>query len=270
MNAVTDPSGDAGPPGERLIAAEGLEVAFGGRRVLEHVDITVSAGEIVTVIGPNGSGKSTLVRTLLGLQPLSAGHVWRKPGLTIGYVPQKLQVDAIMPLTVTRFLTLTGRHDRATVERALAETGVGHLADAQFHVLSGGEHQRVLLARALLRSPDLLVLDEPVQGVDFTGEAALYELIGVIARRHRCGILMVSHDLHVVMAATDRVVCLNHHICCAGTPEAVTHHPEYRRLFGARAAGALALYSHHHDHHHHTVSGAVVTPETNRPEPPHA
>jgi zinc transport system ATP-binding protein len=236
-----------------------LRVAIGARVILDGIDISVSPGEIVTVIGPNGAGKTTLLRVLLGLLKPSGGTVERRPGLRVGYLPQRMQIDPVLPLTVGRLMTLTQRSNAGAIGAALAEMGVAHLWTAQASTLSGGELQRVLLARALLRDPDLLALDEPVHGVDFAGEAALYELINSIRARRGCGVLMISHDLHVVMAATDRIVCLNRHVCCAGTPEAVSRHPEYARLFGPRAASALAVYTHHHDHGH-GLAGEVVRP----------
>lgn len=225
--------------------------------MLESVDISVDAGEIVTVIGPNGAGKTTLVRVLLGLLQPDAGRVSRGEDLRVGYLPQRFEVDRTLPLDVRRLMTLTGPAKHPDIVDALKETGADHLIDAPFQTLSGGEMQRVLLARTLLRRPALLVLDEPVQGVDYTGEAALYELIGQIRSRYGCGVLMVSHDLHVVMGATDRVVCLNRHVCCEGAPDAVSHHPEYLRLFGAGLGRAYAVYQHAHDHTH-APSGEVV------------
>jgi zinc transport system ATP-binding protein len=251
-----DPSAAAGAAGP-LVAATGIGLAIGGHSILSGVDVAVDAGEIVTVIGPNGAGKTTLVRILLGLLPADVGTVRRRPGLRVGYVPQRLGLDRTLPLTVGRLMTLTARRPAGQVRAALAETGVEALFPASVHTVSGGELQRVLLARALLRDPDLLVLDEPVQGVDFGGQAALYTLIGAIRRRRGCGVLLVSHDLHLVMAATDHVLCLNRHVCCAGAPEAVGRHPEYARLFG-RQATAFGVYEHHHDHAH-TLSGDVVT-----------
>ncbi len=240
-----------------LLAAKGLGIRRGGRWLLHDIDLTVGRGEIVTVIGPNGGGKTTLLRALLGLIRSDAGRVERQTDCAIGYLPQRVQIDAILPLTVRRLITLTARHDRAAVTRALGETGVEALVDQPVQALSGGEFQRVMLARALLDGPDLLVLDEPVQGVDFAGQAALYDLIGSLRDRSGCGILLVSHDLHLVMAATDRVVCLNQHICCTGAPREVTRHAEYRRLFGDHALDGFALYRHHHDHDH-DLTGAVV------------
>jgi zinc transport system ATP-binding protein len=235
---------------EVLAGLDNVGVRRGGRWLVRGVSFDVRAGEIVTLIGPNGSGKSTTARALVGVMKPDEGAVARRGGLRVGYVPQKLSIDRTLPLTVTRLMTLTARHGRTEIAAALEEVGIGHLAGAQVQALSGGEFQRALLARAMLRKPELLVLDEPVQGVDYTGEAALYELIGRIRDRTGCGVLLISHDLHIVMAATDTVICLNGHVCCRGTPQAVSSDPKYRQLFGQRAAGALAVYSHRHDHTH--------------------
>ena len=225
--------------------------------VLNGVDMEVRAGEIVTMVGPNGAGKTTLVRALLGLIRPASGRIHRQPGLRIGYSPQHLHLDATLPLSVARFLTLGGRAPRPRLRELLAEVGVEGVLDSQVADISGGELHRVLLARALLRKPDLLVLDEPLAGVDVAGQSELYRLIADIRDRYACGVLMVSHDLHVVMAATDKVVCINHHVCCTGRPESVTRHPEFVALFGPHVAEGLAVYSHHHDHQH-DVAGAPV------------
>lgn len=235
---------------EVLVDVAGAGVRRDGRWLVEGVDLAIRRGEIVTMIGPNGSGKSTTAKLVTGVLKPTAGTVARKAGLRIGYVPQKLAIDWTMPLTVRRMMTLTGQYGRDEISRALEATGVLHLGEAEVQNLSGGEFQRALLARAMIRKPDLLVLDEPVQGVDFSGEVALYDLIGQIRDQTGCGILLISHDLHVVMAATDTVICLNGHVCCRGTPESVARSPEYLSLFGARAASALAIYQHHHDHTH--------------------
>ena len=219
--------------------------------------MAVSNGEVVTLIGPNGAGKTTLVRVLLGLLQVDRGAVHRNASMSVGYVPQRIHFDFTLPLTVERLMTLTGRRSDATVREALEETAVGHLVSARVSELSGGELQRVLLARALVRMPNLLVLDEPVQGVDYTGEADLYELIAGIVDRRGCGVLLVSHDLHLVMAATDRVVCLNRHVCCTGVPQEVVGHDEFRRLFGPRTATGAAIYRHTHDHVH-DLAGEVA------------
>jgi zinc transport system ATP-binding protein len=245
--------------GASLVALDGVTVNRGGRAILSRVGLAVAPGEIVTIIGPNGAGKTTLLKVVLGLVQPDSGAVLRRPGMRYGYVPQRIQLDPALPLSVRRLMALTHRHSAAAIGAALAETGVGHLGEADVHSLSGGEFQRVLIARALLGRPDLLVLDEPVQGVDFAGEVALYDRIAQIRDRHGCAILLVSHDLHVVMAATDRVICLHGHVCCAGVPQEVAANPEYARLFGPRAAGTVALYRHRHDHAH-GLSGEVVEP----------
>jgi zinc transport system ATP-binding protein len=235
---------------EKLAEVNEAGVRRDGRWLVENISLSIARGEILTLIGPNGSGKTTTAKLVTGVTRPDAGSVWRKPGLRVGYVPQKLAIDWTLPLTVKRLMSLTASHKRGEVDAALDRVGIAHLAQAEVQNLSGGEFQRALLARAMLRKPDLLVLDEPVQGVDFSGEVALYDLIGQIRDETGCGILMISHDLHVVMAATDTVICLNGHVCCRGAPEQVARSPEYLSLFGARAASALALYQHHHDHTH--------------------
>ncbi|MHC8493253.1 zinc ABC transporter ATP-binding protein ZnuC [Thalassospira sp. SM2505] len=240
-----------------LIEGRGLTLSFGSERVLDQVSLSIRAGEIITLIGPNGAGKSTLVKTLLGLQKPDSGEVIRKPGLRVGYVPQKLAIDQVLPLTVKRFLTLTRSATRNHCEKVLTQVGASHVIDAQMSSLSGGEAQRVMLARTLLLRPELLVLDEPTQGVDVSGQAELYRLIDEIRHELDCAVLMISHDLHLVMAKTDQVVCFNRHVCCSGIPETVRQHPEYRSLFGVREADAIGIYTHEHDHEH-DLSGHVV------------
>ncbi|MFN4088681.1 MAG: ATP-binding cassette domain-containing protein [Alphaproteobacteria bacterium] len=232
--------------------------------ILERVDLEVHAGEIVTLVGPNGAGKTTLARILLGLEKGDSGTVDRMRGCVVGYVPQRMTVDPVLPLTARRFLTLVGRGSRGSVEACLTEVGAGGLADRALQELSGGELQRVLLARALVRHPNLLILDEPVQGVDFNGQFELYDLIKRIRDRRGCGVLIISHDLHLVMAATDRVVCLNRHVCCAGHPEDVSRDPAYIALFGPRAARELAVYHHDHDHRHDLHGEVVPLPAARR------
>jgi len=235
---------------QTLVEMRNAGVHRAGRWLVRGVDLTVRRGEIVTLIGPNGSGKSTTVKMAIGVLQPDEGIVRRAPALKVGYVPQKVTVDWTLPLSVERLMTLTGPLDRQKMAESLDAAGIAHLARAEVQALSGGEFQRALLARALAREPDLLVLDEPVQGVDFTGEIALYQLIGEIRDRTGCGVLLISHDLHVVMAATDTVLCLNGHVCCRGTPENVLKSLEYVKLFGARAGETLAIYRHHHDHTH--------------------
>ncbi len=250
------------PPGA-LVEATDVTVSYRGRTVLDHVDISVGRGEIVTLIGPNGSGKSTLIRVLLGLTRPNAGASWRHDGLCVGYVPQHLQLDKALPLTARRFLSLPGRAGAAAVRDAAAEVGAESLLDRQFQDLSGGEMKRVMLARALLRDPDLLVLDEPTANVDVTGQAEFYDLIRAIRDRRKCGVLVVSHDLHLVMAATDRVICLNGHVCCHGAPAHVSRHPEYLALFGPRLGSTFAIYSHDHDHRHDLAGEPIADPDEN-------
>ena len=233
-----------------LVMLDNAGVHRGGRWLVRGVSMAVGQGEIVTLIGPNGSGKSTTAKMALGLLSPNEGAASRRAGLRVSYVPQKLAVDWTLPLTVSRFMRLTGHVSEPDARAAMASTGVAHLAGAEVRTLSGGEFQRVMLARAMARKPQLLVLDEPVQGVDFTGEIALYDLIDRIRDELHCGVLLISHDLHVVMAATDRVICLNGHVCCSGTPTTVASSPEYKALFGARAASTLAVYEHRHDHTH--------------------
>jgi zinc transport system ATP-binding protein len=233
-----------------LISARGLRLARAGRPILVDIDIDIAPGEIVTLIGPNGAGKTMLVRALLGLEPLDGGEVRRRHGLVIGYAPQRFDIDRAIPLTVARFIALGRRGSREEIERVLTDVGAGSLFDRQLSELSGGELQRVVLARALIRSPSLLVLDEPVRGVDYAGEAELYTLIGRLRTERGFGVLLVSHDLHVVMAQSDRVICLNRHVCCSGVPQSVAQHPEYARLFGPQAARAFGVYLHEHDHRH--------------------
>ena len=238
-----------------LVVGRALTVSFGGRRVLDRIDITVKAREIVTLIGPNGAGKSTLVRVLLGLVRPDQGDVRRREGLRVGYVPQRLELDDAIPLSVARFLTLGGWRARGEIEQVLREVGAGHAIDRQVRALSGGELQRVALARALLRNPELLVLDEPARGVDHVGEAELYALIARLRDARGLGVLLVSHDLHVVMASSDRVICVNGHICCSGKPSSVAQDPAYQQLFGLEGARNVAIYSHHHDHRHDPETG---------------
>jgi len=235
---------------EALIEARRLGLDDGGRAILYDIDFAVRSGEIVTLVGPNGAGKTTLLRALIGALTPSRGTVRRKPGLRIGYTPQRLAIDRTLPMTVDRFLALGGESDRAGRRAVLETVGIGEFGDAQVADLSGGELQRAALARALLRRPDLLALDEPTQGLDQLGEAAFYRLIDRVRRETGAAVCMVSHDLHVVMGASDRVVCLNGHVCCEGAPVQVSAMPEYRALFGLGTQGALALYRHEHDHAH--------------------
>lgn len=240
-----------------LATLDNISVTFGSRHVLSDISLTLQPGKILTLLGPNGAGKSTLVRVVLGLISPTSGTLTRQPGLRIGYVPQKLHLDATMPLTVSRFMRLKPGVRRQDILPALKRVQAAHLIDQPMQKLSGGENQRVLLARALMNSPQLLVLDEPTQGVDVNGQLALYNLIDSLRCELGCAVLMVSHDLHLVMAKTDEVLCLNEHICCSGSPEVVSMHPEFIAMFGNRGAEQLAIYRHHHNHRH-DLKGKVI------------
>lgn len=269
MGAEPHAGGDSARPGSPaaeggrfdrtrpLVEARGVSVRFGRRRVLDAVDLAVHAGEIVTLIGLNGAGKSTLVRVLLGIVRPGRGEVRRAPGLRIGYAPQHVHRDPVLPMTVRRFLTLAAPAPPERLAALLDEVGAAAILDHPLASISGGELHRVLLARALLREPELLVLDEPLAGVDVTSQSALYRLIATIRDRHGCGVLLVSHDLHLVMAATDTVVCINRHVCCTGHPRTVARDPAFVSLFGPHVASALAVYRHSHDHHHDALGEPV-------------
>jgi zinc transport system ATP-binding protein len=245
---------------DRLVLLSGVSLAYGKRQVLEKITFEVRAGEIVTLIGPNGTGKTSLAKIVLDLVKPDRGQVERRPHLQFGYVPQRIAIDRTLPLSVSGFLNLPRRLPSAEIAAVLDEVGAAGLVEQPLHALSGGELQRVMLARAIMRNPDLLVLDEPLQGVDFGGQLSLFQLIRDLRARRGCGVLLISHDLHLVMAGTDKVVCINRHVCCSGEPEAVSRHPEYLELFGDQAAKGLAVYSHHHDHSH-GVSGEIILPD---------
>lgn len=240
-----------------LATLKNISVSFGSRWVLKNISLSLQTNRILTLVGPNGAGKSTLVRVVLGLLPPTEGTINRLPGLRIGYVPQKLYIDATLPLTVNRFMLLKSGVKKADILPALTRVQAAHLLHHPMQKLSGGENQRVLLARALLNKPQLLVLDEPIQGVDINGQLALYDLIEQLRKELECAILMVSHDLHLVMAKTDEVLCLNQHICCSGTPEVVSMHPEFITMFGKLGAQQLAIYRHDHNHQH-DLRGRIV------------
>ncbi|WP_094021521.1 ATP-binding cassette domain-containing protein [Maliponia aquimaris] len=253
-----------------LIEARGMAVRQGAAEVLRDVDFAIRPREIVTVVGPNGSGKSTLLRALIGALKPVRGRVTRQPDLRLGYVPQGLKIDPSLPMTAARFMSLPQRVPAAEIAAALDEAGAGDLGGRQMAALSGGQFQRVLLARALLAQPQLLILDEPTTGLDQPGQASFYLRLEHLRDRLGCAVLMVSHELHVVMSASDRVICLNGHVCCEGLPEVVAQAEEYRALFGTGTQGALALYRHEHTHrhdHNHSHDHAHVHAPA---EPPHA
>lgn len=238
-----------------LVSARGLGFARHGRNILSGIDLDVRPGEIVTLIGPNGAGKTTLVKLILGIERPDRGQIVMSRTTRIGYVPQRFEIERAIPMTVARFLALGNPATSDAIAATLKDVGAERTSNQQLSQLSGGETQRVLIARALLRNPNLMVLDEPARGVDYVGEADLYDLIGRIRDERKLGVLLISHDLHVVMAKSDRVICLNGHVCCSGQPETVAQHTEYARLFGPQASSTLGVYLHHHDHAH-DISGA--------------
>lgn len=244
---------------EPLLRLEQATVNFSGTAAVDRVDLVIQPTDIITLIGPNGAGKTTLIKAILGIQPLSSGRLWRRQGLRIGYMPQRLQLQPTLPLSVERFLAFTGA-GKQQIQEALGRTRIEHLLKSSIHNLSGGEMQRLLLSRALLRKPHLLVLDEPAQAVDVNGQAAMYDLIRSLRDELSCAILMISHDLHLVMASTDRVICLNQHVCCSGSPELVSTDPAFTELFGQRVAESLAVYHHRHNHQH-DLHGEVLNPD---------
>ncbi len=241
-----------------LIELKDVTYAPQGKTTLNNISLQIMPRQIVTLIGPNGAGKTTLAKLILGLIKPNKGTVTRKASLRVGYMPQRFPIDHNLPLSVDNFLALSGAKKEARIN-ALKTTGVAHLAHHQISWVSGGEMQRVLLARAILKKPDLLVLDEPAQGVDLPGQSYLYQLINRLRDELHCAIVLVSHDLHLVMANSDDVICLNQHICCQGTPDSVYNNPEYVALFGQLPSPNITTYTHHHDHHH-DIDGAIDTP----------
>lgn len=238
------------PKKNQLISAEKISLKLSGKTILDNISLTINKGEVVTLIGPNGAGKTTLMKVLLGITKPDGGNINKTQNLVIGYVPQRISINPLMPISVKRFMSLARQVSPLDIKSALEEVGAEHLLNNQMKILSGGELQRVLLAHALLQTPDLLILDEPVQGMDIGGQAKFYEHLEKIRHRLECGVLMSSHDLHMVMATTDDVICMHHHICCAGKPADVSRDPALLEMFGEKAIRSLAVYSHDHDHRH--------------------
>lgn len=234
----------------QLILLDNVSVEIKHQKILHNVSLSINTNQIVTLLGPNGAGKSTLVKVILGLMPYTSGKITCLDNLTIGYVPQSIKLNPTLPITVKRFMCLNKQLNNKNILNILSMVKAEYLIDKSMHLLSGGELQRVLLAQALAKRPQLLILDEPTQGVDVNGQVLLYDLISSAKTQFNCGILMVSHDLHLVMAKTDEVICLNHHICCSGTPASVSNDPEFISLFGQQGASQIAVYKHHHNHLH--------------------
>lgn len=233
-----------------LVQLDNINVTFDQQPILQNISLKIYPNSITTIVGPNGGGKSTLLKVLLKLLPATSGEVSHQKGLKIGYVPQKLHLDPSIPITVRKFLSLKPNSTNALIDEALSLFSINHLSENRMQKLSGGELQRVLLARAILDRPQLLVLDEPMQGVDITGQTELYQLLNKTRAWLNCAILMVSHDLNIVMANTDEVLCVNRHICCAGTPEMISSEPSFIHFFGDQFAKNVAIYAHKHNHHH--------------------
>tara|TARA_B110000483_G_scaffold77647_1_gene96740 strand:+ start:82 stop:855 length:774 start_codon:yes stop_codon:yes gene_type:complete len=231
-----------------LIKLDCISKDFNGKKVLSAVDLTINNGQIITLIGPNGAGKTTLVKIVLGLMSATGGEIFRSSNLRLGYMPQKLHIDPTLPITLERFLKLAEK-DTKLCCGVLNEVGIINLMKCPLSSLSGGEMQRALLARAILRKPNLLVLDEPIQGVDVAGQEGLYKLIDQLHSKLNCAVLTVSHDLHVVMSSTSEVLCLNNHVCCHGRPDQVSKNPAFIEIFGKKTS-TYTTYTHHHDHQH--------------------
>ena len=236
----------------KLIEITDLSVQYGSKLILQNINLSLADGEIVTIVGPNGSGKTTLFKAIIGTAPINTGTLKIRPNLKIGYVPQQLIIDKTLPITVERFLKVAQKTNVKTLANAMNLVGTEDLLTFQMNNLSGGELQRVLLARALIAQPDVLLLDEATRGLDQPGVATFYRMVDGIRKNTNCAVLMISHDLHVVMGASDKVICLNGHICCEGAPDSVASSPEYKALFGSDVDGTFALYRHHHDHSHHS------------------
>ena len=250
----------------QLMALNNISVKINQQKILYDVSLTINLSQIITILGPNGAGKSTLVKVILGLISPTTGTIERASDLTIGYVPQSINLNPTLPITVKRFMQLNKQLSYDDIIQTLSLVKAQYLIDRSMHQLSGGELQRVLLAQALAKRPKLLILDEPTQGVDVNGQVLLYDLIIDAKTKFSCSVVMVSHDLHLVMAKTDEVICLNHHICCSGTPASVSNDPEFVSLFGPHGASQIALYKHHHNNdccqHHNDHNRKIILPDS--------
>lgn len=233
-----------------LISAKNVSVLKHQKSILDNIDIQINKNDFITIIGPNGAGKTMLLKCLMGFYKPTSGRIERKEKLKIGYMPQSISVINTMPITVKNFITVRKEYDDISLNKVISEVNIGEIVNKQLSVLSGGEMQRVLLARSLLNNPDLLILDEPAQNLDISGQLNFYKLIQEIYSKRNISILMVSHDLHLVMVSTKRVLCLYKHICCSGAPQQIAKDPEFLSMFGKDMANMMSIYQHSHDHNH--------------------
>jgi len=233
-----------------LISAKNVSVLKHQKSILDNIDIQINKNDFITIIGPNGAGKTMLLKCLMGFYKPTSGRIERKEKLKIGYMPQSISIINTMPITVKDFITVRKEYDDISLNKVITEVSIGEIINKQLSVLSGGEMQRVLLARSLLNNPDLLILDEPAQNLDISGQLNFYKLIQEIYSKRNISILMVSHDLHLVMVSTKKVLCLYKHICCSGAPQQIAKDPEFLSMFGKDMANMMSIYQHSHDHNH--------------------
>jgi len=238
------------PAKQEFLGVKNLTIAYKGMAIVDDVSFSISPNEIVTLIGPNGGGKSTLARALVGITNYQRGTITKAAKMRIGYVPQNVSLNPLIPMSAKQFLHLSPFYNHQLKQDLLSRLRLAEIENYQFSALSGGEKQRVLLARALLNSPQLLILDEPAQGLDVDGQIWLYDLVRDYAKENHCAVLLISHNLHLVMSSTDRVLCMQNHICCSGNPQEISIHPTYQKLFGAKIAAHFAIYKHNHSHSH--------------------
>ena len=235
---------------DALITLNNITLSHNGKNVLDDVSFKLHQGEFVTLIGPNGAGKSSLIKILLGVIKQDSGSVTYQEDISLGYTPQTFTANPFIPISVKDFLTLNQKLDSVFMQQTFDLTGINELLQLPLKNLSGGELQKVLLSRALLNKPNVLILDEPAQNLDVDGQMQLYKLIQDIHQQQNCAVLMVSHDLHRVMKESTQVLCLYHHICCEGLPESILKDEKFNDLFADQINELMATYEHHHNHHH--------------------
>ena len=244
-----------------LISATNVSVLKNQKSILKNIDIKINKNDFITIIGPNGAGKTMLLKCLMGFYKPNFGEIQKKDKLKIGYMPQSINIINTMPMMVKNFITVRKKYDDISFKQVISEVDISQLVNKQLSVLSGGEMQRVLLARSLLNNPDLLVLDEPAQNLDISGQLSFYKLIQEIYFKRNISILMVSHDLHLVMVSTKKVLCLSNHICCSGKPQQVAKDPEFISMFGKDMANMMAVYQ--HTNHRSDIDNHLMNGEKN-------